>query len=430
MNCMNGKTVNGVCTACRARGVTEKRPPNALPLGSMLHRDRYYIGRVLGSGGFGITYMAWDTMANRRVALKELYPKEDVYRRPDRCTIGIVKGQESYFEHITKRFLDEARTISSFQSEGDIINVYHLFSANNTAYYTMEFMEGKDLKKRILESGPMSWTALRPIALGTLNQLAALHRRGLLHRDVSPDNIFLLNDGRVKLIDFGSVRTYMGDSGLTTVLKHSFAPIEQYSDGKQGPWTDIYSLSVTLYYMLSGKLVPKALDRTRRDTVLHISSVVPGIPESTANAIMKGMAVYAGDRYSSAEEYARALGLSPSPAPYRPSRQPSSPQGALYTLMGVQGHFRGTRWTVTGNLPVSIGREDGRTITYPLGTNGVSRRHCTLAVDKTGRLCIRDDGSRYGTFVDNVRLTPGQWRYVNDGSIITFGQEGFRVEGH
>lgn len=422
MNCMNGNTINGACTSCGARSVSENRSPEALPLGCILH-NRYCVGRVLGAGGFGITYMAWDMHSGCRVVLKELYPRDDVYRKPDKCTISIVKGQETYFEHLKKRFLDEARTLSGFMDEKDIINVYHLFSANNTAYYSMEFMEGRDLKMHILSSGPMKWNALRPIAAAALHQLGILHRKGLIHRDISPDNIFMLKDGSVKLIDFGSVRTYMGGSGLTSILKHSFAPIEQYDEGDQGPWTDIYSLSITMYYMLSGILPPKALDRCIKDTVRPLSSVAPDVPEHVSGAIMKGMAVEARDRFATAEEYLNALGIEKAAA----SRSHKTAHNARYTIMGVMGHFKGIGWTVENNRQVSIGREGQRTITYPINTNGVSRRHCTLAIDKTGRLCIHDDGSRYGTFVNNVRLNPGEWRYVDEGSIITFAQEGFKV---
>lgn len=257
MFCMAGSYVNGVCSHCQRRKPdSAHKDPRVLPVGFLLH-GRYWIGEVLGQGGFGITYAAWDVKQKRRVAIKELFPANDVKRAADRHSIVVADCQKSYFSGIYRCFEQEARTLINLQKLDGVVSLYHVFGENNTAYYAMEYLDGVTLRDFLTKNGPMSWDALAPMMRVLLNALGELHSQGIIHRDISPDNIFLTRDGYVRLIDFGSARTYRGNNHFTVYLKQCFAPWEQYLvDGKQGPWTDIYSISVTMYYALSGVLPP------------------------------------------------------------------------------------------------------------------------------------------------------------------------------
>lgn len=258
MYCMAGSFVNGICSYCgREKPRQANRDMEALSVGSTL-RDQYLLGEVLGRGGFGITYAAWDKKHNRRVALKELFPAKAVDRGSDHRTVQPKMGQETYFSEVFRRFEQEAGTLMTLQQMEGVVSLYHVFSDNGTAYYAMEYLDGMNLRDFIARNGPMSWEELAPNLRVLLRALQNLHSRGVIHRDISPDNIFLTRDGQVRLIDFGAARAFQQADHFTVYLKKCFAPWEQYlSEGRQGPWTDIYSLSVTAYYILSGKLPPQ-----------------------------------------------------------------------------------------------------------------------------------------------------------------------------
>lgn len=417
-NCMNGSIVNGQCSNCGKQQYKDiNRNVNALPFGCFVH-GRYYLGRVLGAGGFGITYMAWDSTANRRVALKELFPSSDVHRSSDGKTVNIVRGQENYFSHVKTRFLEEARLIASLSSYSEIINVYHLFPENNTAYYAMEYVDGENLKTYVKANGIMSWEQLKGIIADVSAQLEILHGKGLIHRDISPDNIFITDSGAARLIDFGSVRAYTEHKGLTTFLKQAYAPIEQYREhGNQGPWTDIYSLSVSMYYLLSGTLPPKAPDRVLNDAVIPIRSIAASVPDGVARVIEKGMAVYPQERYSTVKEFWSEL-----------SRCSDDTQNkSAFAVKCVKGVFSGKTWRLSSGKMLSVGRDQRCAVVYPPNTPGVSRKQCVIALDRSGRPCIMDECSSYGTFVNGLRVQNGRWVALNNGSSITFALEKYLI---
>lgn len=444
MHCMMGTVVNGRCCRCRAEDMPEQnRSVYALPFKSVLH-GQYEIGRVIGCGGFGITYLAWDRKQNRRVAVKELYPCKDVIREKDRCTILVRQGQEDYFEHVSRRFLEEAQLLFQFQKYADILQVYHLFSENRTVYYVMEYLEGADLKSYLMRNGRMDWDIMSDYMKPVLRSLIILHEQDLIHRDISPDNILILDGRRAKLIDFGSVRCYSGSDGLTAFLKHNFAPIEQYREnGKQGPWTDIYSLSVTMYYTLSGVLPPRAPDRCMsEDGTVPVRELSPGIPEYVGEAIMKGMAVHGGDRYQDVRSFIQALypneqitvqvrqeyytsGRQEQPVSRRQERTNGfhAPRG----MACIQGYFKGRERPVVKGQTVTIGRNPSCSIHYPPDMRGVSRTQCSLMLDDQERLCIRDDGSTYGTYMEQGRLEPEVWYAIRPGGVFWFANERYQV---
>lgn len=412
MSCMYGTVINGRCSHCGRPPVPPGgRRPDALPLNLKLH-GRYRIGNVLGQGGFGITYAAWDEKENRRVALKELYPNMDVSRGPDQCTVMVKGGQEDYFSQVYRCFEKEARTLIELQQDG-VVQLYHLFSDYNTIYYAMEYLDGQDMGDVLNQHGPMSWTDLAPILQAILEALDCMHQRGMIHRDISPDNIFITREGRARLIDFGSVRTYQGNNSFTTFIKQSFAPLEQYkTHGQQGPWTDIYALSVTAYYALSGQIPPIAPERRLNDTTVPLDRLCPGLPSYVVNAILKGMCVTIEGRCQSAQEMAALL-------------FPGAARSfLLHCGAGVKS---GQSWRLQPGTSLTLGRK-GCSILYPNETKGVSRTQCTIYMDGSGRVMVRDEGSSGGTFCAGMRLEPGTWYLLQPGYVLSFAHEQYWIQ--
>lgn len=414
MSCMHGTIVNGICNSCHRK--EKAPPPNALPVESILH-GRYCMGNVLGQGGFGITYAAWDRKENRRVAVKELYPSGDVSREADRCTVQIRKGQETYFAKVYNCFEQEAKMLMRLQGLEGVVSLYHIFSDNNTIYYSMEYLDGMDMGAFLTQNGRMPWEKLAPVTRTLLKALDRLHKEGLIHRDISPDNIFLTKDGTPRLIDFGSVRVYQGNDHFTAFVKRNFAPWEQYqAEGRQGPWTDIYAFCVTLYYALSGQLPPIASNRRLQDTVIPLGQLCPALPANVVNAVMYGMAVRMQERCQSARELEQLLFAG----------EGNTTSQLSLRLVCCGGQYKGRQWQLAPGSYYRIGRQPDCEIPYPANIQGISRVQCTVYMDENGRVMIRDEKSSYGTYLgaaqEKVRLEPGRW-YLANGCWILFGQQ-------
>lgn len=443
INCMNGTLVDGRCNHChQSEQPAKDRLYYALPARSTLHKQ-YYLGRVLGAGGYGITYLAWDLKNNRRVVVKELYPRENVIRLNDRFSIKSKPGSEKYFSHVKESFRHEAQTLYGLSEFPEVIDVYHLFEDNGTVYYVMEYLEGTDLSKLLKNNGRMSWEQLSPLIKMVFRALNTLHKKGLIHRDISPDNIFVTSDGQAKLIDFGSVRNYENGNEMSTILKHRFAPFEQYQTrGNQGPWTDVYALSVTIYYALSGKLPQSAPDRIMHDNTRPLSELNPSVPQYVSKSIQKGMSCAIEDRYATVSLFAGDLFPGEPPldnigrvrsynhqSPSGPD--PSVSSNATY-LIFTQGIRQGTRLNLIKGKEITIGRSKECSFSYseysPKQVPGVSRHQCTIVLDNRGVIFIRDDGSSYGTYVNRTPLVPNQWTRIHRGSSITYGHEEIHIQ--
>lgn len=449
--CWQGNYVNGTCSHCgHSRTASGDRRPDALPPLEVVH-GRYFIGEVLGKGGFGITYSAWDNTQMRRVALKELFPSVSVIRDADGQSVVPNEGHGGYFSELKDKFREEAIRLRKLTRQCNAVQVYDLFSYNNTVYYAMEYLEGCDLRQYQKEHGPLSWAFLAPIAESLLHTLDALHKENLIHRDISPDNIFLTKDGQVKLIDFGAARAYQGTLNFTVQKKANFAPWEQMeSTGNQGPWTDLYALSVTMYMLLSGKLPPKAQERIQGKQVIPLSTLCPGLPGHVVHTIEKGMNIKIKDRYDSAEAYLQALFPSPRPGPgisgsprgitretsapirtsHRPQPQPqhrtqTHPAGErVYWLRGTRGCYAGQKKRLDAGAVVQFGRHSTSDIPFPESTPGVSRSQCALFLDGKGKVFLKDTGSSYGTFLSGEKVGR-EWTNVTPGDTIQFGNEEF-----
>ena len=320
--CMQPVSGAAFCPHC-GYPLQKENEAHQLSAGTML-QGRYLVGKVLGQGGFGITYLGLDCQSETTVAIKEYYPSSQVTRdtvRGNRVHCYTENQTPAYLSS-KERFLREARTLSLLQDVPAIVRVQECFEENDTVYIIMEFIRGTDLRHYIARRGSALGVSeilsiLRPI----MEALEAVHRRGLVHRDISPDNIMLHPSRGAVLLDFGAVRDVANadvNAPLTksteAILKHGFAPLEQYrSRGSLGPWTDVYALCATIYYCLTLKVPPEALARMMGEETLDWSAV----PELTArqrSALERGMAVHAKDRTASVALLMEDL-YPPKPAP-------------------------------------------------------------------------------------------------------------------
>lgn len=322
--CMKQKTQSPLCEHC---GYNENidNLPHQLPIGTVL-KGQYQIGKVLGQGGFGITYIGWDTMLQMVVAIKEYYPESLVRRNcAHSLSVRVNSGaSEDQFGRNRERFLNEARTLAKFSRIPEIVHIHSLIEENNTAYIVMEYVQGMDLRRYINVCGgkmtaDQTFQILRPV----MRALAQVHEQDLVHRDISPDNIMILPDGRAKLLDFGAAREVVDPDvekqlsrSTEAILKHGFAPMEQYQrNGTLGPWTDVYALCATVYYCLTGEIPPDAPNRIMEGKEVSWDQI-PGLSSQQAAVLKKGMSLIPKERISSVAELEKQLfGQSPSPKP-------------------------------------------------------------------------------------------------------------------
>lgn len=274
-------------------------------------QERYIVGVVVGSGGFGVTYKAWDTQLETVIAIKEYYPMGLVTRVFGKPEVVVYSGSRSQqFEKGFERFLEEAKKMARFSSHENIVNAYNYFEENNTAYIVMEFLDGVSFRDFLqANGGKTNLEFAKEIVLSVANALQALHKENIIHRDVSPDNIFLLTNGQIKLIDFGAARLSAGEEENPWIeLKPGYAPPEQYQQsGKQGPWTDVYALGATMYRALTGIVPEESVNREPEDTLLLPEELERDIPQYVSISIMRAMALNIAYRFSSMDEFMDAL---------------------------------------------------------------------------------------------------------------------------
>ena len=309
----------------------------ALPMGTIL-AGKYLVGRVLGQGGFGITYVGWDIALERKVAIKEYYPSGQVSRNPGSRGLTwytSVQSQQAK-QNGTQMFLKEARKMSKVDDIPNVVRVRDLFQENETAYIVMDFVEGETLKARLEKTGPLPWEQAKGIFLPAIQAMEQVHKAGLVHRDISPDNLMLTPDGKVKILDLGAAKDLSVNNGASSmqVAKGGFSPFEQYTQrGSSGPWTDVYAMAATIYYTLTGKLPPVATDRVVEDTISWEEPGLKALSAQALEALQKAMVISAKNRMQSMEElekglYSTTVKPEPAPAPQpvqetRPEPQPA-----------------------------------------------------------------------------------------------------------
>lgn len=275
--------------------------------------DRYCVEKMLGKGGYGITYKGMDTRLMQPVAIKEYFPIFWCSRFTENGPeVRINQGMESDFTKGIERFRDEARTLAALGNINGIVRVTDFFQENGTAYLVMEYLDGKNLKEMLDGfGGRIPADVLIPVLSPAIFALRKVHEQGLIHRDLSPDNIMMLEDGSVRLIDFGNARDTTDNKSMTLAMKEGFAAPEQYRSKGQGTYTDVYGMCATLYYCLTGKLPPQAMERLMGAPFLKPSEMGVVIPGWQEDAIMQGLDLYVQKRIQTMEELWQRLYVAP-----------------------------------------------------------------------------------------------------------------------
>ena len=312
-NCCMTKLNNAVniCPNC-GEHIHSSSLPHHLKAGTILN-GRYYVGNSIGEGGFGITYIGYDLVLDVKVAIKEFFPNGWVNRSENTLSPRVSKNMNNqeavFFDKGKKRFLDEARILAKFENESGVVRVKDAFEENNTVYIIMEYLDGITLKEYLNQKGTLTPGETLSLLMPIMVSLRSVHNHGLLHRDISPDNIMLVDD-RVILIDFGAARQISANENrsLSIVLKPGYAPQEQYmSKGQQGPWTDVYALSATMYKCITGQVPEEALERIQSDELKKPSELNIPISKQLEFSLMRGLGVEPKDRHQNMNEFIVSL---------------------------------------------------------------------------------------------------------------------------
>ncbi len=311
--CLNCFSVKGKYDVCPYCGYVENTPPKQahyLMPGTILY-NQYIVGTAIGDGGFGITYKCYDTILGVIVAIKEFYPVGLVNRAPGDSKVGVLSGEKAAeYEVQLKRFLMEARSTAQFEKAKDIVNVYNYFEENDTAYIVMEYIEGVLLKEYMADHGRMDKETAFAIITPIIEAVKKIHSSGILHRDLSPDNIFISGDETIKVFDFGAAKFNDKDEMIpaAAVIKEGYAPPEQYrSNGKQGYFTDIYAVGAILYEMLTGIRPMEGSERLVKDELKSPRALGVDLDENVDRAVMEALAVKPELRFQSIQYFQDAL---------------------------------------------------------------------------------------------------------------------------
>jgi len=310
------------CPVCGYDETAQELPLHILRPRTILN-GKYLLGKVLGQGGFGITYIGWDLNLDIKVAIKEYYPSGFVTRETSSAGTSTVQpftgSQGDFFLKGREKFINEAKTLAKFFALPGIVSIKDYFQENGTAYISMEYIEGQTLKDYLSQMGGrlpagQIFEMMKPV----MSSLAEIHSVGLIHRDISPDNIMISKEGHMKLLDFGAARDFTdsGNQSMSIMLKPGFAPEEQYrSRGVQGPWTDVYALSATIYKCITGVTPEESVERVHEDQVRPPSMLGIPVDPSQETALMIGMAVLQKNRFQGVSELYNALYAPQSGAP-------------------------------------------------------------------------------------------------------------------
>lgn len=318
-----------ICPHCGYAKNTRVKEAYYLSPETMLH-DRYIVGRVLGYGGFGVTYIGYDTVIGSVTAIKEYFPSDFATRGLGSKRMTIYPGDaQIQYQSGLESFISEARKLARFTETPGIVDIYDCFLENDTGYIVMEYLRGKTVKEILKEKERFSYEEAERIILRVLDGLSAVHKEGIIHRDVAPDNIFITDNGDVKLLDFGAARyaASIYSRSLSVILKPGYAPEEQYrSRGQQGSWTDVYGAGATFYRMITGVRPEESLERMLEDTLEAPSKLGIQIPPEKEAVLMKSLAVRRGNRIQTAEEFKNLLVPSRDPVTMIPGTNKAAPK--------------------------------------------------------------------------------------------------------
>lgn len=324
LSCFHTFKTGKFCPYCGEAYVEQEEESYYLPAGTKLNNGRYILGQAVNNGGFGIIYRGWDEVLQRVVAIKECYPASLVTRPMGSKSVVVNSSRaERYdeYQQILEDYVLEATIMSRFSKTRNVCNVYDHFKENNTAYIVMEFLEGQDLKTYRRANPNMTPEEKTEIMTQILEGVEVIHREGVVHRDIAPDNIYICKDGgnniTVKIIDFG-IAAVDGKKRLKNrvVVKPGYTPPEQYlSGGATGPWTDVYAVGATLYFLFTGEVPAEVTDRQRGATLIEPKQLEARIPKNVDAAIMHALSADVEQRFQSIRELRDYINRKKAPAP-------------------------------------------------------------------------------------------------------------------
>ena len=418
-NCFSFQYQKSGCPVCGYIKPEQPEGSQILAEGTML-ANRYIIGCVLGIGGFGITYKAFDNLLKECCAVKEFAPVGLFYRTPGETAMQVSESVAgTWYRHGLQRFIEEAQTLKRLENISGVVEVKECFQANNTAYFTMELLEGVTLKKIIRNTGgAVDFEDLTKIIAVIGNAMETVHRTtGILHRDITPENIFLKKNGEVKLIDFGSARqqTRNEQEGFSVEYKQGFAPPEQYSrNGRQGPYTDVYALASSYYNALTGIRIPDAMDRLNGASYVPLCELRSDVPVDISMAVDQALELDYQKRTQTMGEF--VYGISHQRQTEEAGEKPKKQQVPYLEI--VSGLRTGARWKLPANTKINIGRSHRQSNIIIQGDNLISKIHCCIIYDDQMGQFLMEDFSRNGVYINNRRLEKGK-RY-SCGSEVVF----------
>lgn len=391
----------------------ERKTNTFLPYRTLLN-NQYLVGKELGAGGFGITYLALDAALLCPVAIKEFFPRDLVSREAGSSTLVPNTGEAGeYYAYGLERFLYEARIMARF-NHPNIVRVRNFFSANNTGYIVMDYYQGLQLEQHMEKrGGRLEEKEALDIILPILDGLERIHQRDFLHRDIKPQNIIITSGNVPILLDFGAARymTSQKTRSLSVVLTPGFAPFEQYqTHGNQGAWTDIYSLCASIYFMLTGLIPLVAPERMAKDALVSLDKIAPNVSEPVRQAVMQGLAIKVEDRLKSVNQLREIL-ESPDPRaeietretgkkeePVRQTGTRSKILNKSFIINCISGDYQGSILQLAPDMQLSIGR-DPKTVNLFISDPEISRVHTQVWPDEDKKgVWVADCKSLNGTY--------------------------------
>lgn len=462
---------DGVCQACGYHSEEEQRRADHLPLFSILN-TRYLIGRSLGQGGFGITYLAKDMLTGSRCCIKEYFPSGLVQGRTAEGDVLLRSSdsQEEY-EQGKQQFIVEASTLQDLRDNIAVVDILNFFEEHSTAYFVMEFLEGCNLRAFQHNHTPeQNFKMSLQMLLLVGSALAEVHRFGMLHGDISPENIIVTQSGEIKLIDFGAARSFAHGSNhpeKKVYLKPNYAPYEQYTlKPYQGPWTDLYALAATFYFIVSGQKMLDAPSRAKGLNYVPLCDLSPLVSKGLSVVLDHALAFDYHDRFRSVMEFLAELEKQIRPddynidlsslmqhkqaqiPAYRPPQEESDfkalcsveeqnvlePKGfaGLFhrkkhrlaylelTIAQTNAHRGGSkrRWLIEPNRTLRIGRRENSEVMMP-PNNLISRDHCEIFYNENRKEFLVKDTSKFGTYLaDGTRMEKMRYYPLKDGDAF------------
>ncbi len=410
MNCFNVKGQYEVCPFCGyVEGTAQKQPHHLVP-GTVLG-NHFIVGTVIGSGGFGITYKCFDMTLGVIVAVKEFYPVGLVNRAPGECRVGLLSGEkQKQYNAQLKRFLMEARSIAQFGKANDIVNVFDFFEENGTAYIIMEYIDGVLLEDYLKRQGRMHPDVAISMTLRIIEAVKKIHSKGIIHRDISPDNIFITDENSIKIFDFGAAILSTSTEGCEgeEIIKMGYSAPEQYrTNSKQGFFTDVYSTGAIMYHMLTGNKPIESTEREYKDLLKSPLELGIKINSNIDRAVMEAMAVKPELRYQGIQQFEDAL---------------RNKRAAEYPKVKIRRRRQKRNWIIGGTvamvLAVAIAFGLYTTVLKPESEifDSTIRKETTIHVwvENEDQKAILDElteeGFRQGSLSADMQKNPEKWK--------------------